>query len=100
MNIPGTLTLKVEDEQLDQIVIAHCQNTAKICIDIIELEMKELNEKGRDLGRHHAENVIDYENYLKAMNTVIEYFGGKPIYTSEDESAGVDDATTDGSTGL
>lgn len=83
MDIQGTLSLKVDDEQLDQIVIMHCQKAASTCVDIIELERYAMKTNG---ALRHAENIRDYQNYVEALNTVITYFGGKPIYIDDTPS--------------
>lgn len=75
MQIPGTLSIKVDEEQLDEIVIMHCQKAVSLCVDILELERQALERKTTG-AHHHAENIVDYENYIKALNTVIQYFGG------------------------
>ena len=97
MQIPGTLSIKVDEEQLDEIVIMHCQKAVELCTDIFELERQAMARTNGDKALLHLQNIMDYVNYINALNTVIQYFGGQPIYTLEDESAGVHDETIDGS---
>jgi hypothetical protein len=85
MEVSGKLCLKVDDEQLDELVINHCQRAIDVCTSVIELELATLENKSRADEQQQISSalmIVDYEEYLNALRTVIKFFGGEPIDTS------------------
>jgi hypothetical protein len=66
------LTVTIDEEQADKIVIAHLTNTVGVLIDIIELNNKNPNE---DTDSYNEELF----NQIQSLNEVIDYFGGTKI---------------------
>lgn len=66
------LTLTVDVEQADQLVITHLTNTVGVLIDIIELNNKNPND---DTHSYNQELM----NEIQSINEVIEYFGGTKV---------------------
>lgn len=83
MEINGKLYVKVDDEQLDEIVVKHCQSALDVCVSVMELESIAVMDKSYEDAQHHIDIITDYENYATALRTVIKFFGGEPIDTSE-----------------
>jgi|LakMenEpi03Aug12_release.lakeMendotaPanAssembly.Ray.scaffolds.fasta_scaffold1570720_2 hypothetical protein len=83
MEINGKLYVKVDDEQLDEIVVKHCQAALDACTSVLELEAAAAMKDKSNFAQHHIDTILDYENYSKALRTVIMFFGGEPIDTSE-----------------
>lgn len=96
MEINGKLYVKVDDEQLDEIVVKHCQAALDACTTVLELEAAALESEQADRNVH-VSNILDYEVYASALCTVIKYFGGEPIDTSENTFTEMESAneTTD-----
>lgn len=78
VSISGKLSVVVEDEQLDNIVIKHLQDAVELCYDTIALAERDI-EQGGDYP-FLKQDIDDNIKYLEAMNAVIEYFGGNPVY--------------------
>lgn len=81
MEVSGKLCLKVDDEQLDELVINHCQRAIDVCTSVIELELAALENKSHADEQQQicsALMIVDYEEYLNALRTVIKFFGGEP----------------------
>lgn len=66
------LTVTIDEEQADKIVIAHLTNTVGVLIDIIELNNKNPNE---DTDSYNEELF----NQIQSLNEVIDYFGGTKV---------------------
>jgi hypothetical protein len=66
------LTVTIDVEQADKIVISHLINTVGVLIDIIELNNKNPNE---DTHSYNQELM----NEIQSINQVIEYFGGTKV---------------------
>jgi hypothetical protein len=66
------LTLTVDVEQADKIVVTHLTNTIGVLIDIIELNNK--NPNG-DTDSYNQELM----NEIRSLNEVIDYFGGTKV---------------------
>jgi len=66
------LTVTIDVEQADKIVISHLTNTVGVLIDIIELNNKNPNE---DTNSYNQELM----NEIQSINEVIEYFGGTKV---------------------
>ena len=66
------LTVTIDVEQADKIVISHLTNTVGVLIDIIELNNKNPNE---DTHSYNQELM----NEIQSINEVIEYFGGTKV---------------------
>jgi hypothetical protein len=66
------LTVTIDVEQADKIVISHLTNTVGVLIDIIELNNKNPNE---DTHSYNQELM----NEIQSINQVIEYFGGTKV---------------------
>ncbi len=66
------LTVTIDVEQADKIVISHLTNTVDVLIDIIELNNKNPNE---DTNTYNQELM----NEIRSINEVIEYFGGTKV---------------------
>jgi hypothetical protein len=66
------LTVTIDVEQADKIVISHLTNTVGVLIDIIELNNKNPNE---DTNSYNQELM----NEIRSINEVIEYFGGTKV---------------------
>jgi hypothetical protein len=66
------LTITIDVEQADKIVISHLTNTVGVLIDIIELNNKNPNE---DTNSYNQELM----NEIQSINQVIEYFGGTKV---------------------
>jgi hypothetical protein len=66
------LTVTIDVEQADKIVISHLTNTVGVLIDIIELNNKNPNE---DINSYNQELM----NEIRSINKVIEYFGGTKV---------------------
>jgi len=66
------LTVTIDVEQADKIVISHLTNTVGVLIDIIELNNKNPNE---DTNTYNQELM----NEIRSINEVIEYFGGTKV---------------------
>jgi hypothetical protein len=66
------LTVTIDEEQADKIVISHLTNTVGVLIDIIELNNKNPNE---DTDSYNQELM----NEIQSINEVIEYFGGTKV---------------------
>ena len=66
------LTVTIDVEQADKIVISHLTNTVGVLIDIIELNNKNPNE---DTHLYNQELM----NEIQSINEVIEYFGGTRV---------------------
>jgi hypothetical protein len=66
------LTVTIDVEQADKIVISHLTNTVGVLIDIIELNNKNPNE---DTNSYNQELM----NEIQSINQVIEYFGGTKV---------------------
>jgi hypothetical protein len=66
------LTVTIDVEQADKIVISHLTNTVGVLIDIIELNNKNPNE---DTNSYNQELM----NEIQSINKVIEYFGGTKV---------------------
>ena len=99
MEINGRLYVKVDDEQLDELMIKHCQSALDVCTSVIELESIAVMDKSYEDAQHHINIITDYENYASALCTVIKFFGGEPIDTSENVfRTGTSNASTDHST--
>lgn len=79
MEINGKLYVKVDDEQLDELVVKHCQAALDVCTSVLELEMAAAKEIEKADYNTHVSNILDYEVYSDALRTVICYFGGTPI---------------------
>lgn len=58
MEIKARLVVKLDDEQLDKIVIDHCNEAIQDCLTLQD------------------------DEYVQALRKVVEYFGGEPLYTS------------------
>lgn len=82
MEVSGRICIKVDDEQLDEIVVDHCNSALETCLTILELERKAMVGKSGYEVQCRVENVLDYENYVFALRTVIDYFGGVAINKS------------------
>lgn len=100
MEIDGKLYVKVDDEQLDEIVVKHCQAALDACTSVLELEVAAAMESEQADCNVHISNIIDYEAYADALCTVIKFFGGEPIDTSKNVFTEMESAneTTDRST--
>jgi hypothetical protein len=99
MEVSGKLCLKVDDEQLDELVIQHCQRALDVCTSVIELEVNAMNIKSYEDAQVHVDTILQYEDYAGALRTVIKFFGGEPIDTSENVfRTGTANASTDCST--
>jgi hypothetical protein len=66
------LTLTVDVEQADKIVVTHLTNTIGVLIDIIELNNKNPND---DTDSYNQELM----NEIRSLNKVIDYFGGTKV---------------------
>ena len=66
------LTLAVDVEQADKLVITHLTNTIGVLIDIIELNNKNPND---DTDSYNQELM----NEIRSLNEVIDYFGGTKV---------------------
>jgi hypothetical protein len=66
------LTLTVDVEQADKIVVTHLTNTIGVLIDIIELNNKNPND---DTDSYNQELM----NEIRSLNEVIDYFGGTKV---------------------
>lgn len=85
MEIDGKLCIKLYDEQIDKIVIDHCQRSIDVCSSVIELELSALENKSHADEQQQIDSALmiaDYEEYLNALRTVIKFFGGEPKDTS------------------
>ena len=100
MEIDGKLYVKIDDEQLDEIVVKHCQAALDACTSVLELEAAAMKDKSKQQQIDAVHTILDYENYSKALRTVIMFFGGEPIDTSENVLTEMESAneTTDRST--
>ena len=100
MEINGKLYVKVDDEQLDEIVVKHCQAALNACMSVLELEAAAMKADSNINANVHVSNILDYEVYVDALCTVIKFFGGEPIDTSENVFTEMESAneTTDRST--
>lgn len=76
MIVSGNLSIKVDDEQLDKIVVDHCNASIATCIDVINLERQCIARNPSCDTVHHIQNILDHQRYLDALRTVVEYFGG------------------------
>ena len=76
MIVSGNLSIKVDDEQLDKIVVDHCNAAIATCIDVINLERQCIIRNPSGDTVHHIQNILDHQRYLDALRTVVEYFGG------------------------
>ena len=77
MIVSGNLSIKVDDEQLDKIVVDHCNAAIATCIDVINLERQCIARSSPQAdSTHHIQNILDHQRYLDAMRVVVEYFGG------------------------
>lgn len=76
MEINGKLYVKVDDEQLDEIVVKHCQAALDVCESVLKLEATLVAGKSAPDTYAHIQNIIEYDNFSKALHTVIMYFGG------------------------
>jgi hypothetical protein len=83
MEINGNLYVKVDDEQLDEIVVKHCQAALDACTSVLEFESIAVMDKSCEDAQHHIDTITHYENYASALRIVIKFFGGEPIDTSE-----------------
>ena len=83
MEVSGKLCLKVDDEQLDELVIKHCQRTLDVCMSVLLLEGAAMKSKDYIDVQHNVDMIVDYQNYASALRTVIKFFGGELIDTSE-----------------
>ena len=66
------LTVAINDEQADKLVVAHLTNTTRVLIDIIELNNKNPND---DTDSYNQELM----NEIRSINEVIDYFGGTKV---------------------
>jgi len=66
------LTLTVDVEQADKLVVTHLTNTIGVLIDIIELNNKNPND---DTDSYNQELM----NEIRSLNEVIDYFGGTKV---------------------
>ena len=66
------LTLTVDVEQADKLVVTHLTNTIGVLIDIIELNNKNPND---DTDSYNQELM----NEIRSLNEVIDYFGGTRV---------------------
>ena len=66
------LTVTIDEELADKIVIVHLTNTVGVLIDIIELNNKNPNE---DTDSYNEELF----NQIQSLNEVIDYFGGTKV---------------------
>lgn len=76
MIVSGNLSIKVDDEQLDKIVVDHCNAAIATCIDVINLERQCIARNPSGDTQYHIQNILDHQRYLDAMRVVVEYFGG------------------------
>ena len=96
MEVNGKLCIKVDDEQLDELVVKHCQSALDVCVSVMELESIAVMDKSYEDAQHHIDIITDYENYATALRTVIKFFGGEPIDTLENVfSTGTSNEATD-----
>ena len=66
------LTVTIDVEQADKIVVTHLTNTIGVLIDIIELNNKNPND---DTDSYNQELM----NEIRSLNEVIDYFGGTKV---------------------
>jgi len=66
------LTVTIDVEQADKIVVTHLTNTIGVLIDIIELNNKNPND---DTDSYNQELM----NEIRSLNAVIDYFGGTKV---------------------
>jgi hypothetical protein len=66
------LTLTVDVEQADKLVITHLTDTIGVLINIIELNNKNPND---DTDSYNQELM----NKIQSINEVIDYFGGTKV---------------------
>jgi len=66
------LTLTIDVEQADKLVVTHLTNTIGVLIDIIELNNKNPND---DTDSYNQELM----NEIRSLNEVIDYFGGTKV---------------------
>jgi hypothetical protein len=66
------LTITIDVEQADKLVITHLTNTIGVLIDIIELNNKNPND---DTDSYNQELM----NEIRSINEVIDYFGGTKV---------------------
>jgi hypothetical protein len=66
------LTVTIDVEQADKIVISHLTNTVGVLIDIIELNNKNPID---DTDSYNQELM----NEIRSLNEVIDYFGGTKV---------------------
>lgn len=80
MLVDGKLMIKLDNEQLDQIVIEHCREAIFTIKDILNLDRDRIN-RADDLAnvRVIESDIEDNLRYAEALNTVIEYFGGEVV---------------------
>jgi hypothetical protein len=99
MEVSGKLCIKVDDEQLDELVVDHCQQALNVCASVLELECDAVMNKSYEDAQYHIDTIAEYEEYTSALRTVIKFFGGEPIDTSENVfRTGTANASTDCST--
>ena len=70
------LTLTVDLEQADKLVVTHLTNTIGVLIDIIELNNKNPND---DTDSYNQELMNEIQSKIQSINEVIDYFGGTKV---------------------
>lgn len=77
MLVEGKICIDVDDEELDKIVVSHCQAAVRVCNTIIDLESAMCDTANSIDERHvHIANIADQHDYIHALQKVIAYFGG------------------------
>lgn len=76
------LRVKLDEEQLDQMVVDHCKDTIQTILRCINIERELTRGELPGYRDVHLENIRKYERDLEALKTVVEYFSGD-IYNGD-----------------